>query len=147
MTRLNYYITGCCIDQLQFRRPAENRRVLSCKQYQIYCSRNQGSSRVRFPIFLLDVCIVIVQLFKEWISFFWGLSKCKPHCVASKVYMNPLNYIGLWGARWLSGRVSDSGARGPGFETYFRRVVSLSKTLYFPKVLVNYPGSDGSVPT
>ena len=52
----------------------------------------------------------------------------------------------LWGARWLSGRVSDSGARGPGFETYRRRVVSLSKTLYSPKVLVNYPGSDGSVP-
>ena len=25
--------------------------------------------------------------------------------------------------------------------------VSLSKTLYSPKVLVNYPGSDGSVPT
>ena len=54
---------------------------------------------------------------------------------------------GLWGARWLSGRVSDSGARGPGFETYLSRVVSLSKTLYSPKVLVNYPGSDGSVPT
>ena len=52
-----------------------------------------------------------------------------------------------WGARWLSGRVSDSGARGPGFETYRRCVVSLSKTLYSPKVLVNYPGSDGSVPT
>ena len=51
------------------------------------------------------------------------------------------------GARWLSGRVSDSGARGPGFETYRRRVVSLSKTLYTPKVLVYYPGSDGSVPT
>ena len=32
-------------------------------------------------------------------------------------------------------------------ETYRRRVVSLSKTLYSPKVLVNYPGSDGSVPT
>ena len=51
------------------------------------------------------------------------------------------------GARWLSGRVSDSGARGPGFETYRRHVVSLSKTLYSPKVLVNYPGSDGFVPT
>ena len=33
--------------------------------------------------------------------------------------------------------MSDSGARGPGFETYRRRVVSLSKTLYSPKVLVN----------
>ena len=37
------------------------------------------------------------------------------------------------GARWLSGRVSDSGARGRGFETYRRRVVSLSKTLYSRK--------------
>ena len=42
-------------------------------------------------------------------------------------------YSYIWGARWLSGRVSDSGARGPGFETYRRRVVSLSKTLYSRK--------------
>ena len=41
----------------------------------------------------------------------------------------------------------DSEARGLGFETYLRRVVSLSKTLYSPKVLVNHPGSGGSVPT
>ena len=40
------------------------------------------------------------------------------------------------GARWLSGRASDSGARGLGFETYPCNVVSLSKTLYSPKVLV-----------
>ena len=60
------------------------------------------------------------------------------YCIFTNIY---------WGARWLSGRVSDSGAGGPGFETYRRRVVSLSKTLYSPKVLVNYPGSDGSVPT
>ena len=51
------------------------------------------------------------------------------------------------GAWWLSGRVSDSGARGRGFETYCRRGLSLSKTLYSPKVLVNYTGSGGSVPT
>ena len=69
------------------------------------------------------------------------------------MYMHVISFVSylvywlVWGARWLSGRVSDSGARGPGFETYFRRVVSLSKTLYSPKVLVNYPGSDGSVPT
>ena len=50
-------------------------------------------------------------------------------------------------ARWLSGRVSDSGARDRGFKTYRRRVVSLSKTLYSPKVLVNYPGNGGSVLT
>ena len=36
--------------------------------------------------------------------------------------------------RGLSGRASDSGARGQRFETYLRRVVSLSKTLYSPKV-------------
>ena len=58
----------------------------------------------------------------------------------------PLTPGHVRGARWLSGRVSDSGARGRGFETYRRRVVSLSKTLYSPKVLVNYPGSGGSVP-
>ena len=57
------------------------------------------------------------------------------------------HFMHMRGAQWLSGRVSDSGARGTGFETYRRRVVSLSKTLYSPKVLVNYPGSDGSVPT
>ena len=51
------------------------------------------------------------------------------------------------GAQWLSGSVSDSGARGRGFEAYRRRVVSLSKALYSPKVLVDYPGSGGSVPT
>ena len=69
----------------------------------------------------------------------------------SKKYFNCLvkvHYkLSVGGARWLSGRVSDSGARGRGFETYCRRVVSLSKTLYSPKVLVNYPGSSGSVPT
>ena len=67
--------------------------------------------------------------------------------VVFRIMDKKTGYIILRGARWLSGRVSDSGARGPGFETYLRRVVSLSKTLYSPKVLVNYPGSDGSVPT
>ena len=33
-----------------------------------------------------------------------------------------VHYAAVVGARWLSGRVSDSGARGPGFETYLRRV-------------------------
>ena len=37
------------------------------------------------------------------------------------------------GARWLSGRASDSGARVRGFETYLRRVVNS------PKVLVIIP--------
>ena len=72
--------------------------------------------------------------------------KCCAGCQQNR-NMPPEAPIHPWGARWLSGRVSDSGARGPGFETYRRRVVSLSKTLYSPKVLVNYPGSDGSVPT
>ena len=41
------------------------------------------------------------------------------------------------GARWPSGRASDSGARGRGFDTYLRRVVSLSKDTFTPrKVLV-----------
>ena len=72
----------------------------------------------------------------------------KPKITAFKTLSNNGKcYYWYWGARWLSGRVSDSGARGRGFETYRRRVVSLSKTLYSPKVLVNYPGSGGSVPT
>ena len=45
--------------------------------------------------------------------------------------MLPYNHFSR-GALWLSGRVSDSGARGRGFDTYRRRVVSLSKTLYSP---------------
>ena len=40
------------------------------------------------------------------------------------------------GAPWLSGRTSDSRARGQGFNTYLRCVVSLSKTYYSPKVRV-----------
>ena len=41
------------------------------------------------------------------------------------------------GAQWPSGRTSDSGARGQGFDTYLRRVVSLSKDTFTPrKVLV-----------
>ena len=79
------------------------------------------------------------------------LTKVVPKCLSSGPLPNRLFWFKppslIGGARWLSGRVSDSGARGPGFETYRRRVVSLSKTLYSPKVLVNYPGSDGSVPT
>ena len=37
------------------------------------------------------------------------------------------------GARWLSGRVSDSGARGRGFETYRRRVVSIEQDTLLPE--------------
>ena len=81
----------------------------------------------------------------------WGRESCSIcfWCICMFI-LHPLLFVffssSARGARWLSGRVSDSGARGPGFETYLRRVVSLSKTLYSPKVLVNYPGSDGSVP-
>ena len=88
------------------------------------------------------------QMFTSWIK---KKNTLKEHIHFSHHYSKTcrkVKQLTLWrGARWLSGRVSDSGARGPGFETYRRRVVSLSKTLYSPKVLVNYPGSDGSVPT
>ena len=40
------------------------------------------------------------------------------------------------GARGLSDRALDSRARGLGFESHHRRVVSLSKTRYSPKVLL-----------
>ena len=37
------------------------------------------------------------------------------------------------GARWPSGRVSDSGARGRGLDTYLSCVVSLSKDTFTPR--------------
>ena len=86
---------------------------------------------------------LVFSLFPDLVSIlFRNVSKQLKH-------LDLVNFlpVSVRGARWLSGRVSDSGARGPGFETYRRRVVSLSKTLYSPKVLVNYPGTDGSVPT
>ena len=56
--------------------------------------------------------------------------------VCHSVTYSQENHIHRRGAWWLSGRASDSGARGQGFETYLPRVVSLSKTLYSPKGLV-----------
>ena len=56
-----------------------------------------------------------------------------------KVLVVPRKHIHVqsWGARWPSGRASDSGASGRGFDTYLRRVVSLSKDTFTPrKVLV-----------
>ena len=37
------------------------------------------------------------------------------------------------GARWPSGRVSESGARGRGLDIYLRRVVFLSKDTLTPR--------------
>ena len=47
--------------------------------------------------------------------------------------------------RWLSGRASDTGAKGPGFEPHYRRVVSLSKTFKALQSTGKYPRSSGSV--
>ena len=42
--------------------------------------------------------------------------------------------LNKWEARWPSGRVSDSGARGQsGLDTYLRRVMSLSKMHLLPE--------------
>ena len=81
-----------------------------------------------------------------FVSCLWKTVETNPLITCTCIIKYSPVSLRYGGARWLSGRVSDSGARGPGFETYRRRVVSLSKTLYSPKVLVNYPGSDGSVP-
>ena len=51
--------------------------------------------------------------------------------------MTILGYRKLGGARWLTGTQSNSGVSGRWIETYRRHVVSLSKTVYSPKVLVN----------
>ena len=42
----------------------------------------------------------------------------------------------MWGARWRSGRASDSESRGPEFDLHMRHRVSLSKTHELPTVLV-----------
>ena len=96
-------------------------------------TRRVAISFERLPVFRKKIDVQIILQF----------SGC---LFATNIYYKH-NTFSKWGVRWLSGRVSDSGARGPGLETYRRRVVSLSKTLYSPKVLVNYPGSDSSVPT
>ena len=100
---------------------------------QKYVSRYHGNGNVK-------------QAFRHHINYFF-LRQNKQSKKVSPRSLTMREQPSSWLQRWLSGRVSDSGARGPGFETYRRRVVSLSKTLYSPKVLVNYPGSDGSVPT
>ena len=89
-------------------------------------------------VFVLDLNLSVCFLDFINIAFCWDGN--------TTLNMQSTNHF-FRAARWLSGRVSDSGARGRGFDTYRRRVVSLSKTLYSPKVLVNYPGSGGSVPT
>ena len=103
--------------------------AISCQYTNVYAKFHHN-----IPLSSRDRAIFI---------FFWIWSSAKPLPMKNDISQS---LGGGGGARWLSGRVSDSGARGPGFETYRRRVVSLSKTLYSPKVLVNYPGSDGSVP-
>ena len=51
-------------------------------------------------------------------------------------------------AGWPSGRASDSGARGWGFDPHSdARVVSLNKIHLPPKTYCLYPGSGGSIPT
>ena len=85
--------------------------------------------------FEVKCCVILTHNPEVWCSYIKKSSRYK---------VKSLDREG--GARWLSGRVSDSGARGRGFETYRRGVVSLSKTLYSPKVLDYYPGSGGSVP-
>ena len=61
----------------------------------------------------------------------------RPHhallCFYMEDHIMPCVSRGVW---WLNGKVLYSGARSRGFETYLCRVVSLSKTLYSPKVLV-----------
>ena len=87
---------------------------------------------------------VELSIFVSWIATIWGLwtsRKANKFFTSNTIYIQANEFqstkrvclIRARGARWLSGRVSDSGARGPGFETYRRRVVSLSKTLYSPK--------------
>ena len=106
----------------------------------------RGSVRVLKELWVKDVTNVVVSLPRsEW------MKRMEYMLVEVRILSfqgdYKISHQYFWGARWLSGRVSDSGARGRGIDTYRRRVVSLSKTLHSPKVLVDYPGSIGSVPT
>ena len=126
------------------------------QMYRVYWNQAAAAYLSLYSVFFLSN----FQTLKFFVTLFSGTVRPRRLILGAhmdngwmyRVYRNQAAaaYLSLYfcrGARWLSGRVSDSGARGPGFETYRRRVVSLSKTLYSPKVLVNYPGSDGSVPT
>ena len=62
----------------------------------------------------------------------YSMHDCKPTAQQSVTIL-----FCLEGARWRSGRASDSESRGPGFEPHKRhRVVSLSKAHLLPTVLV-----------
>ena len=57
-------------------------------------------------------------------------------------------YQNMRGVRWPSGRASDSGARGRGFDTYLLRVVSLWKdTFTSRKVLVHVNAHEAVAPS
>ena len=54
------------------------------------------------------------------------------------IHVYVINLYVNWGPRCLSGRASNSGARGPGFEPHDRRIVSLGKDIFkVPKDFVN----------
>ena len=72
------------------------------------------------------------------VVYYWpfqGDASKKSRCINSHEMLNRVR-SSTRGAQWLSGRASDSGPRGRGFETYIRRVLSLTMTFYSPKVLV-----------
>ena len=50
-----------------------------------------------------------------------------------------MSSIPAGGARWPSGRASDSGAERSGFENYLHRVVSLSKDTFTPRIVLVIP--------
>ena len=120
---------------------------------------NNTDNSVCFVLFRIHIAFIFVFTLTSTLASIQFQTFCELSCrsfsplvhtITITLYMYFIRMVFTFlnrGARWLSGRVSDSGARGRGFETYRRRVVSLSKTRYSPKVLVNYPGSGGSVPT
>ena len=114
---------------------SENTALLACSAMCFLAETNAPLWLKYIPRYLYSFIISISAPFN--VNFVVGFGRPR--------LLNIIIFV--FAARWLSGRVSDSGAWGRGFDTYRRRVVSLSKTLYSPKVLVNYPGSGGSVPT
>ena len=137
-------LLGCCSDAPGY----PGKRLVICGDQTFFQLSSSPCPKSTWKK-MLHFCKTSWPKIKPFASFLSGLglynARLPFHRESANFFLKN-HYILPGGARWLSGRVSDSGARGRGFDTYRCRVVSLSKTLYSPKVLVNYPGSGGSVP-
>ena len=85
-------------------------------------------------------CIIFIVATKHFVQLIGCLMIAALSHNACNNYLDRHQYLSLMAiVTWYFWLYHDT------LSMYRRRVVSLSKTLYSPKVLVNYPGSGGSV--